>query len=103
MALRLPNRFKRLCYWIVGKQRLMGGFCPSCNSSPPRTDCWVCQGDRDYWRGHEQWTKEKAEAWRVAYLEGVTSGLKPTKPDYLVPFVLLMWLPIWLITLIVWL
>lgn len=32
----------------VGRRRLRYGFCPLCNSSPPRPDCPVCEGDRLY-------------------------------------------------------
>ena len=28
--------------------RLMGGFCPICNSSPPDQQCFVCEGNYDY-------------------------------------------------------
>lgn len=39
-----PNIFR---YWY-GRYLLRMGYCPSCNSSPPRATCPVCWGERDY-------------------------------------------------------
>jgi hypothetical protein len=37
-----------LAYWR-GRYRLRFGFCPNCNSSPPKTSCFVCRGSHDYY------------------------------------------------------
>lgn len=34
-------------YWR-GRRRLRFGWCPRCNSSPPRPDCDVCEGTYEY-------------------------------------------------------
>ena len=34
-------------YW-VGRLWLRNGYCPQCNSSPPRPGCWVCNGELRY-------------------------------------------------------
>lgn len=34
-------------YWL-GRYHLRMGYCPACNSSPPRLDCLVCHGARQY-------------------------------------------------------
>lgn len=38
-----------LRYW-AGRWRLRHGFCPACNSSPPRPSCPVCEGSYEYGR-----------------------------------------------------
>lgn len=38
-------------YWR-GRWRLLLGFCPLCNSSPPRRICPICQGSYVYGRKH---------------------------------------------------
>lgn len=38
-----------LRYWL-GRYLLRGGYCPACNSSPPRPTCPVCRGSYDYGR-----------------------------------------------------
>ena len=45
-----------LKYWI-GISRLRHGFCPECNSSPPRPDCVICTGEHNYGRGMNPWVK----------------------------------------------
>lgn len=44
----------------LGRLALRRGWCPLCNSSPPRQNCRVCLGTRDY--GPHQSTAE-AQAW----------------------------------------
>lgn len=58
-------------YWYSGLLRLAGGFCPSCNSSPPLRECLVCGGDQDYWRGNANWTAEKGLIWKAKYRRGL--------------------------------
>jgi len=39
----------RKWFWRVqGWFRLAQGYCPVCSSSPPKPDCWVCQGSYEY-------------------------------------------------------
>lgn len=33
---------------LRGSWRLRRGYCPLCNSSPPRPSCPVCEGRHDY-------------------------------------------------------
>lgn len=36
-----------LRYWF-GRYGLRHGWCPACNSSPPRSECRVCEGTHEY-------------------------------------------------------
>lgn len=49
---------------VIGWWRLRYGFCPLCNSSPPRRDCPVCEGDPHYWREADA---AKRAMWRERY------------------------------------
>lgn len=46
-----------LRYW-KGRLWIKQGFCPYCYSSPPRTECPICEGTNKYSYGMEPGTKK---------------------------------------------
>lgn len=51
---------------LVARARLRLGYCPACYSSPPRDDCPVCLGERDYGSAI---TQEHREVWRKRFYD----------------------------------
>lgn len=49
-------------YWR-GRWRLHFGWCPECNSSPPRLFCPVCQGSHKYGT-HDENAPLRIDRWR---------------------------------------
>lgn len=77
MPLRQDHAFgdaemRKLWQKISGGWRLRFGFCPMCDSSPPRQDCPVCLGSYEY--GH-QVSADKRREWWDRYLIYVEKGL----------------------------
>lgn len=57
--------------WWRGVLRLRHGYCPLCNSSPPRKSCPVCLGDCKY--GYEA-DSSKRLVWRERFSQ-VNQGI----------------------------
>ncbi len=64
----MKKRYQKLSGWW----RLKFGFCPMCDSSPPRNECPVCGGSYKY--GHYL-DKTGRKLWWDRYLFYVERGL----------------------------
>lgn len=62
-------------YWrrLTGWWKLLFGFCPLCDSSPPKEFCYVCHGSYIY--GHEASMSLRA-LWRERYIRELKDARK---------------------------
>ena len=57
--------------WLRHPLRMLNfaqGCCPVCNSSPPRPDCYVCQGDYKY---GPKMTRTRQEIWLRRFVANI--------------------------------